>query len=45
VLDDAAAEVQKATGFRVLSHSLVFDGLCADCSAGSGQETKVRNAR
>jgi Fur family transcriptional regulator, ferric uptake regulator len=33
VLDDAAAQVQKATGFRVLSHSLVFEGLCAECAA------------
>lgn len=45
VLDDAAAQVQKATGFRVLSHSVVFDGLCAGCAARSDQETDVRDAR
>lgn len=35
VLDDAAAQVQSTTGFRVTSHRVVFAGTCADCSAGS----------
>lgn len=32
VLDDAAARVQAVTGYRVLSHQVVFGGLCADCA-------------
>ena len=32
VLDDVAAQVQKATGFKVSSHKVVFAGLCATCS-------------
>src|SRR5712692_1044319 len=28
VLDDAAAHVQSLTGYRVLSHQVVFGGLC-----------------
>ena len=35
VLDDAAAQVQRATGFRVLSHSVVFEGLCRECASRS----------
>ncbi|HET9783304.1 MAG TPA: transcriptional repressor [Candidatus Dormibacteraeota bacterium] len=31
VLDDAAAQVQAMTGYRVLTHQVVFGGLCADC--------------
>jgi len=31
VLDDAAGQVQKMTGFRVTSHKVVFTGLCRDC--------------
>ena len=31
VLDDVAAQVQAATGFRVTSHQVVFGGTCADC--------------
>ena len=33
VLDDAAAQVQAVTGYRVLSHQVVFGGLCRECSA------------
>jgi len=33
VLDDAAAQVQNLTGFRVKSHQVVFGGLCRECSA------------
>ena len=33
VLDDAAAQVQAITGYRVLSHQVVFGGLCRECSA------------
>ena len=33
VLDDAAAQVQAVTGYRVLSHRVVFGGLCRECSA------------
>jgi Fe2+ or Zn2+ uptake regulation protein len=32
VLDDATAQVQTTTGFRVTSHRVVFGGLCADCA-------------
>ncbi len=32
VLDDAAAQVQAMTGFKVKSHRVVFGGLCADCA-------------
>jgi Fur family ferric uptake transcriptional regulator len=35
VLDDAAAQVQAVTGYRVLSHQVVFGGLCADCAVRS----------
>ena len=33
VLDDAAAQVQKMTGFKVMSHRVVFGGLCGECAA------------
>ncbi len=33
VLDDAAAQVQTMTGFKVLSHTVVVGGVCADCGA------------
>jgi Fe2+ or Zn2+ uptake regulation protein len=33
VLDDAAAQVQSLTGFRVLGHQVVFEGFCRECSA------------
>ena len=32
VLDDAASQVQKLTRYRVLSHQVVFGGLCQDCA-------------
>lgn len=32
VLDDATAQVQTMTGFRVTNHRVVFGGLCADCA-------------
>lgn len=32
VLDDAAAQVQGLTGFRVTSHRVVFGGLCQECA-------------
>jgi Fe2+ or Zn2+ uptake regulation protein len=32
LLENAAAEVSKATGFKVYSHHLVFTGLCPDCA-------------
>jgi Fe2+ or Zn2+ uptake regulation protein len=32
VLDDAAAQVQTMTGFRVTSHRVVFGGVCGDCA-------------
>ena len=35
VLDDAAAQVKELTGFQVMSHRVVFGGLCADCAAAS----------
>ena len=36
VLDDAAAQVQQMTGFKVTSHRVVFGGVCTECSpAGS----------
>lgn len=36
VLDDATSQVQKLTGYRVLSHQVVFGGLCQECaSAGA----------
>jgi len=34
VLEDATSSVQSNTGFTVLSHRLVFTGLCPECSAG-----------
>ncbi|HET7339330.1 MAG TPA: transcriptional repressor [Candidatus Dormibacteraeota bacterium] len=36
VLDDAAAQVQTLTGYRVRSHQVVFGGICADCASRSG---------
>ena len=33
VLDDAAAQVNRLTGFQVLSHRVVFGGLCAACAS------------
>ena len=33
VLDDAAVQVHNLTGYRVLSHQVVFGGVCRDCSA------------
>ncbi|TMC13828.1 MAG: transcriptional repressor [Chloroflexi bacterium] len=33
VLAAETVAVQRATGFRVLSHQLVFTGLCPDCTA------------
>ena len=33
VLDDAAAQVHSLTGFKVLSHRVVFGGLCSACAA------------
>jgi Fe2+ or Zn2+ uptake regulation protein len=32
VLDDATAQVQAVTGYRVLGHQVVFAGLCAECA-------------
>jgi Fur family ferric uptake transcriptional regulator len=32
VLDDASAQVQRLTGFKVTNHRVVFGGLCHDCS-------------
>ncbi|MEO8744097.1 MAG: transcriptional repressor [Candidatus Dormiibacterota bacterium] len=32
VLEDASAQVQSLTGFKVTNHRIVFGGLCADCS-------------
>ena len=37
VLEDATSSVQSSTGFRVLSHRLVFTGLCPDCSAATAR--------
>jgi len=33
VLDDAAAQVHSLTGYKVLSHTVVFGGLCRECTA------------
>jgi Fur family transcriptional regulator, ferric uptake regulator len=33
VLDDASAQVQSLTGYKVLSHTVVFGGLCRECAA------------
>ena len=33
VLDDASAQVQSLTGFRVTNHRVVFGGLCQSCAA------------
>jgi Fe2+ or Zn2+ uptake regulation protein len=32
VLDDATVQVQSMTGYKVLSHKVVFGGLCHDCA-------------
>ena len=32
LLDDVTAQVQKATRFRVTSHTVVFAGVCGDCA-------------
>jgi Fur family ferric uptake transcriptional regulator len=32
VVDDALPRVQKATGFRVTGHQILFSGLCPECS-------------
>lgn len=36
VLDDAAAQVQTLTGYRVSSHLVVFGGVCAGCASDRG---------
>lgn len=33
LLENAAEKVGKATGYKVLSHHLVFTGLCPECAA------------
>jgi Fe2+ or Zn2+ uptake regulation protein len=33
VLDDASAQVQSLTGYKVTNHRVVFGGLCQDCAA------------
>ncbi len=33
VLDDVAAQVQRATGFRVTGHKVVFGGTCRECAS------------
>jgi Fe2+ or Zn2+ uptake regulation protein len=43
VLDDAATQVQSLTGFKVLSHQVVFGGLCEECAA-SASEPRVTRA-
>jgi Fe2+ or Zn2+ uptake regulation protein len=35
VLDDAAAQVQRLTGYQVRSHQVVFGGLCRECAPSS----------
>lgn len=35
VLDDASAQVQTLTGYKVTSHRVVFGGLCRACSPAS----------
>lgn len=35
VLDDATSQVQKLTGYRVLSHQVVFGGVCQECATRS----------
>src|SRR5262249_53519927 len=35
VLDDASAQVQTMTGFRVTSHRVVFGGICWECAGGA----------
>jgi Fe2+ or Zn2+ uptake regulation protein len=35
VLDDASAQVQSLTGFRVTNHRVVFGGLCQTCAAAA----------
>lgn len=37
VLDDASAQVQSLTGYKVTNHRIVFGGLCRDCSASASQ--------
>lgn len=34
-VDEAAKEIEAATGFRLSGHTLVFSGLCPDCAASS----------
>src|SRR5260370_2743463 len=33
LLENAAEKVSKATGYKILSHHLVFTGLCPECAA------------
>lgn len=31
-VEDASREIERATGYRLTSHSLVFSGLCPECA-------------
>lgn len=35
VVEDAVAEVQRRTGYHVLSHQVVFGGVCRSCRGGA----------
>lgn len=37
VLDDASAQVQSLTGYKVTNHRIVFGGLCRDCGLSASQ--------
>jgi Fe2+ or Zn2+ uptake regulation protein len=43
VVEDAVAQVQRRTGYRVSSHQVVFAGVCRPCrSASAGSRAAVR---
>ncbi len=43
VLDDAAAQVQSLTGYKVLSHQVIFGGLCRDCATPTQDSATSRS--
>jgi Fur family ferric uptake transcriptional regulator len=44
VVEDAVADVQRRTGFQVLSHQVVFGGVCRNCRRLRGRGGKPASA-
>jgi Fe2+ or Zn2+ uptake regulation protein len=45
VVEGVAAEVQRRTGYQVLSHQVVFGGVCRRCSPGTGRGGRPATGR